>query len=419
MPIPSLHRLPVRFALLPLAALAGLPSAQAAFIDDSKLVLDTRNIYFNRDFREGTAQSKREEWAHGFILRADSGFTEGPVGFGVDALGMLGLRLDSGRGRTGSGLLPIHDDGRAPSEYSKLGVAAKIKVSKTQLKLGTVIPKTPVLRPSDGRILPQTFRGALLDSNELSALKFTAGRVNRVTDRSEAHSDKIVLNSKNSRFAKNVEADHFSFGGLDYSFSKQWAGSYHVAQLDDVYRQHFLALQHNTALGEGNLKSELRYTRSDEQGSQRAGKIDNHATQALFNYKLGGQAFSLSYQQIGGDQGFVYIDGTDPYLVHFGQINDFADAKERSWQVRYDYEFSRQGIPGLSFMTRYTRGDRIEVAGRSDASEWERNTEVQYQLQDGLLKGLAIRWRNATYRSGYSRDADENRLILSYSFALR
>ena len=40
----------------------------------------------------------------GFILNYQSGFTQGTVGFGVDALGLLGVRLDGG-GRAGkSGL---------------------------------------------------------------------------------------------------------------------------------------------------------------------------------------------------------------------------------------------------------------------------------------------------------------------------
>ena len=43
-------------------ALAGVaPLSQAAFFDDSKASFETRNMYFNRDFRDGTSaqQSKR------------------------------------------------------------------------------------------------------------------------------------------------------------------------------------------------------------------------------------------------------------------------------------------------------------------------------------------------------------------------
>ncbi|MBN0281117.1 OprD family outer membrane porin, partial [Pseudomonas aeruginosa] len=48
--------------------------AHAEFIKDSKASIELRNFYFNRDFRqEGASQSKAEEWAHGFLLRYESG----------------------------------------------------------------------------------------------------------------------------------------------------------------------------------------------------------------------------------------------------------------------------------------------------------------------------------------------------------
>jgi hypothetical protein len=63
-------RPPVRFsrlsqtALASAAALAGFsPSSQAGFFEDSSATLETRNMYFNRDFRDGTSaqQSRRDE----------------------------------------------------------------------------------------------------------------------------------------------------------------------------------------------------------------------------------------------------------------------------------------------------------------------------------------------------------------------
>ena len=119
-----------------------------------------------------------------------------------------------------------------------------------------------------------------------------------------------------------------------------------------------------------------------------------------------------------GDSAFPYIDGSNPYLVNFVQINDFAEANERSWQLRYDYDFAAVGIPGLSFMTRYISGDDAKPVAGGTGSEWERNTELQYVFQDGALKNLGLRWRNASYRSDFARDADENRLIVSYAFPI-
>ena len=108
-----------------LAGIAPLGNA-AGFLEDSKASLETRNFYMNRDFRDGPGQSSAR-WAQGFILNLQSGYTQGTVGFGLDAMGMLGVKLDSGRGRSGTGLLPKDSDGRAPDTYSKLGLTAKVR----------------------------------------------------------------------------------------------------------------------------------------------------------------------------------------------------------------------------------------------------------------------------------------------------
>ncbi len=123
------------------------PLAQAGFIEDSSATLHTHNIYLNRDFREGDGQTKREEWTQGFLLDIRSGYTEGDVGFGLDALGMLGIKLDSGRGRSGTDLLPVSEDGSTPDEFSRLGLTAKVKFSETELRSARTFPSCRWSRP--------------------------------------------------------------------------------------------------------------------------------------------------------------------------------------------------------------------------------------------------------------------------------
>ena len=79
-----------------LAALANQATA-AGFIEDSKATLGLRNFYFDRDDKN-TANSNNEasEWGQGFIFNYQSGYTEGTVGFGLDAVGLVGIKLDSG-----------------------------------------------------------------------------------------------------------------------------------------------------------------------------------------------------------------------------------------------------------------------------------------------------------------------------------
>jgi hypothetical protein len=408
---------------IPVCTLLGLgnvslPALAEGFIDDAKVSLQTKNFYLNRDFRDGSGQNKRGEWAQGFILDAKSGFTPGPVGFGIDALGMLGVKLDSSADRTGTGLLPVHDDGKAPDEYSKLGLTAKARYSESLLQVGTLIPDMPTVKANNGRIFPQTFQGGLLTIGEIEPLNVVVGRLTKVTDRDQTAAQDLVLNNKNRRFQGGVTADRFDLAGFDYTFSKNLVGTYQYGQLEDVYTQHFFGLVGTMPMPAGQLKADLRFAVSKDAGNSSAGKIDNQSANGMITYSLKGHGLGVGYQQMAGDSAFPYIDGTDPYLLNFVQINDFAGANEKSWQVRYDFNFAAVGVPGLTFMSRYVKGHDVELTGNGTGSEWERNTELQYIFQTGALKNLGIRWRNASYRSDFTRGADENRLIVSYSIPL-
>jgi len=394
-------------------ALPAVGANAAGFIEDSKASLELRNFYLNRDFRENAGQNKREEWAQGFILNLESGFTQGTVGFGIDAIGMLGVKLDSSPDRSGTDLLPRNSRNRAEDDYSKLGVTGKVRFAESQLRVGTLMPKMPYLQYSNSRLLPQVFEGVQLQSKDLEGATFTLGEINRVVQRNVSGSDKLALNNKNGRFGASPESDELRYAGVDYAINPQLLASYHYAELSDIYRQHFVGLQHNLPLGSGKLKSDLRYFNNSETGRERVGKIDNQAVNAMFTYSLSGHSLGLGYQKMLGDDAFTYVNGATPYLTNFLQINDFAGPDQRSWQLRYDFDFAKVGVPGLTFMTRYVRGDQVDLAV-GEGREWERDTDIAYAFSDGPLKNLKVTWRNATYRSSFVRDLDENRLILSY-----
>lgn len=396
------------------------PLASAAFIEDSKASLELRNIYFNRDFRDGTGQSKRDEWAQGFLLKLQSGYTEGTIGFGVDALGMLGVKLDSSPDRAGTGLLPVHDDGRAADEFASLGLTGKMRIAQTELKIGTQMPILPVLKPNNGRIIPQTFDGVMLTSRDIGKLAITAGQLKEVRQRNSSDRDTLMLNNKNRRFTAGAEADYFNLIGVEAPAGDKTKLTYFGAELDNIYRQHFFGLAYTSPLGNGTFAADVRLSLSDDYGRKAGGEVDNRAFNGMLSYGQAGHKVGLGWQDMSGDTGFAYVDGTDPFLVNFSQINDFANPDERSYQARYDYDFAHAGIPGLSFMTRYIRGSDATVIGSTETGkEWERDSEVRYVFQSGLLKNLSLRWRNASYRSSFARDADENRLIVGYTFALR
>lgn len=401
-------------ALATLGATLAIPTmAQAAFFEDSKASLELRNFYHNSDNRQdGAGQSKAEEWGQGFILKYESGFTEGSVGFGVDAIGLLGLKLDSSPDRTGTGLLPADNTGRAPDDYGRIGGAAKARISQTTLKVGELIPKLPTILPSDSRLLPQTFRGGMLTSQEIEGLTASFGRMTETSLRNEAGFADIGMSSSDS--TGGVASDKFDFASLKYQWNKELTTSYDYGNLDKNYKQHILNLVHVLPLGEKqSFKSDIRYAHSSDDGNT---NVDNKAFGAMFTYSLGGHAFGAAYQDMRGDTGYPYLSGGDAFLVNYVMIDPtFGDKDEKSWQVRYDYNFAALGVPGLTFMTRYVKG--TDAGSDSNGKEWERDTDIGYVLQDGALKNLGVKLRNGTYR-GDGREIDQTRFIVSYTIPL-
>ncbi|WP_236188608.1 OprD family porin [Pseudomonas paraglycinae] len=401
----------------------------SGFFEDTTAKIESRTVYFNRDFRDGHTSSdqgasKREESAQGFILNLQSGYTEGTVGFGIDALGMAGFQLDSSPDRSNSGLLPSSGDNPRGSkgQYAKMGLTAKVKVSDTVLKYGALLPDLPLLKYNDGRLLPTMFNGAMLTSKEVKDLTFMAARLDKYTARDSTDSQDIRVHCKNKRYACNTTADHFDMYGFDYKINERLTAQYHYAELEDIYRQHFVGLLANQPLGDGVLKADLRLLKSADSGDAKAGSIDNRALSGMLSYGISGHTFSAGWQRMNGDNSMPYLDGSNPYLVNYVQVNDFAAAQERSWQLRYDYDFKAIGINGLSFLTRYVNGDHIKVPGSDqEGKEWERDSELKYVIQNGTFKDVSLRLRNATYRTNYekfARDVDETRLILSYNFSV-
>ena len=415
-------------ALAVAASTLGL--SQVAFADlvgDTKVSLEARNFYFNRDFRQGNSdtpapsQSKQDEWAQGFILRMNSGFTEGTVGFGADAIGIFGFKLDSGDGTAGSGLLVPDRSGGSQDNYSDLAVAAKVKVSNSTLRVGQMQFKNAAIASSDGRLLPQVFEAGHLVSQEIDGLMLEAAHVREVNHRNSGDYEDIAITSGGRRgitTSGGATADSFDFVGGTYKLTKELTAGYYYSNLDELYKQHSFSAVHVLPLGDKqSLKTDVRFARSTDDGNR--SNVDNKAFGAMVTYSLDGHAFGLGYQKMSGDTGFAYINGTDPFLVNYVQISDFANKDEKSYQARYDFNFASIGIPGLTFMTRYLTGDNVDRGrGVSEGREWERNTELMYVFQEGALKNLGVRWRNATVRSNFANDIDENRLIVSYTLPL-
>lgn len=401
------------------------------FMEQSKLSVLSRNFYFNRDFRDAPAgdQSYREEWAQGILADFSSGYTQGTVGFGLDAHAYLGLKLDSGKGRSGAGLLPVGDDDRADDSFSELGGAVKMRISATELRYGQMRTESPVFMTSDSRLLPETATGFLLTSKEIKDLAIEAGHFTASKYRNSSnHDDDLLLNYGENRIGKSID-----YLGGTYSFTDDLTASLYASEFENTWRQYYSNLNYVYALSKIQaLDVDFNLYKTDDTGKAYQGEINNTAYSFAAGYSVGAHKFTLAYQKVEGDTPFDYVGGDSIVLANAVNYSDFNGAKERSYQARYDLNLAAYGVPGLKFSVRYITGDNIDgtkadpnggYAGlQGDGGKhWERNVDVRYVVQSGTAKDLSLRLRQATHRANEAQgegDVDEVRFIVEYPLQL-
>lgn len=411
------------YALPGLIALAltgvALPTAaeEAGFLEGAKVNLNLRNFYINRNFTNPTkAQGKAEEWTQSFILDAKSGFTQGTVGFGMDVLGLYSVKLDGGKGTGGTQLLPLDHDGRPADTFGRTNVAFKAKLSQTEIKVGEWMPVLPILRSDDGRSLPQTFRGGQITSKEIDGLTLYGGQFRANSPRDDSSMSDMSMFGKPA-----FTSDRFNFQGAEYQFNeKRTQIGLWNAELKDIYSQQYVNLIHSQPLGDWTLGANLGFFYGKDDGSARAGELDNKTWSGMFSARYGGNTFYVGLQKLTGDSAWMRVNGTSGGTLANDSYNaSYDNAQERSWQVRHDYNFAAMGIPGLTLMNRYISGDNVHTGTITDGKEWGRESELGYTVQSGTLRDLNVRWRNSTMRRDFSNNEfDENRLIISYPISL-
>ena len=387
------------------------------FLEDASANLNLRNFFFNRNYTNPTkAQGGAQEWTQSFILDAKSGFTQGTVGFGVDVLGLYSLKLDGGRGTGGTQLLPLDHDGRPADEFGRLGVAFKARFSKTELKVGEWMPVLPILRSDDGRSLPQTLRGGQITSKEIDGLTLYGGQFRANSPRDDGSMSDMSMFGKTA-----FTSDRFNFQGAEYAFNdKHTQVGVWNAQLKDIYSQQFVNLIHSQPVGDWTLGANLGFFYGKDDGSARAGDLDNKTWSGLFSARYGGNTFYVGLQKLSGDDVWMRVNGTSGgTLANDSYNSSYDNAKEKSWQLRHDYNFVALGVPGLTMMNRYISGDNVHTGTITDGKEWGRESDLAYTVQSGPLKNLNVKWRNATIRKSFStNEFDENRIFISYPISL-
>ncbi|MBT2296209.1 OprD family porin [Pseudomonas fluorescens] len=398
-------------------AMASSQEESKGFFEDQSLNVLTRMLYMNRDFKNNPGgQSYREETGLAARATYESGFTQGTVGFGVDALVNGMVKLDSGRGRTGNGMFGNDSDGRPEDTQSIGGGAVKFRVSDTVLKYGSQYVGSPVLATDDSRLLPEIATGTMITSKEIEGLELSAGRFTAISGQNHMGHDSI-----NGAGLKSAD-----IAGATYQFTENFVAGVAASDVEDHYKKKYINLNYTLPINEDqSLNFDFNGYDSKDQGQKLSGDVDNRIWSLAAAYSIGAHKFTLAHQRSSGDTGYVYgADGNGTiFLSNSVQYSDFNGEDERSWQARYDLNMKTYGVPGLSFMTRYITGDNIETGGE-EGKEHEWDFETKYVMQSGPAKDLSFRIRSAFYRTNSSYNAingaDNNdfRFIVEYPLSI-
>ena len=390
----------MKWSMIALAVAAGTSQFAVAssqddskgFLGDQSLKLKTRMEYMNRDYKNGVSNPSsgtsgyRQDTGVSQLLTYESGFTQGTVGFGLDAMAMGSVKLDGGSGRRGNGLFAIDSDGNEEKSQGKVGGAVKFRLSDTVLKYGQQFVASPVFATDDSRLLPEVATGTLITSKEIKGLELSAGRFTALSKQTGMGKDSIGgIADDEGNHGKGLSSAINIFGA-SYAFTDNFTGALAASDADQYFKKYYMNLNYTLPIADNQslnfdlnaykTKGEKRGDTVDAIGDGTLG-VDNNLWSLAAAYSLGAHKFTVAYQQSSGDNAYYYgVDGNSTIFVSNSiQISDFVGREEKSWQARYDLNMATYGVPGLSFMTRYVKGDNINVANAGEGKEYEWNLE--------------------------------------------
>jgi len=420
-------------------AIASSQDDAKGFVEDSSLKAKTRMEYMNRDYKHGASNPTsgtsgyRQDTGVSELLTYESGFTQGTIGVGVDAMAMGSAKLDGGAGRAGNGLFAVGSDRSEQKTQSKTGAAVKFRISDTTLKYGRQFVASPVFATDDSRLLPEVAEGTLITSKEIKGLELSAGRFTALSKQTGMGKDSIGgVADANGNGGRGLTAANIF--GASYAFTDNFTGALAASKVDEYFKKQYINLNYTLPIAESqslNFDFNGYKTEGDKRGDQvdmigdGTKGVDNKLWSLAAAYTLGAHKFTIAHQRSSGDNGYYYgVDGNSTiFVANSIQISDFVGRDERSWQARYDLNMATYGVPGLSFMTRYVKGDNITTNGLGEGKEYEWNVESKYVLQEGPAKDLSFRVRFANYHNneafrGYSDNLYDTRLIVEYPLSI-
>jgi hypothetical protein len=431
-------------------------SAQAeatGFVEGQSISGTTRNWYANEQLKRGgkfaykkdgvsTPTDRRINWVQGTIIKYNSGFTEGTVGFSTEVAAYNAIALERDRENLASnnggapGTRPgagnnrtlTKEGGDAQGQWSKLGLAnVKARISNTTLTAGRMNFSSPQVDVIGNRALPSSFEGIAIHSEELNNLSFDLATFDRNSPRTEESLSKF----RSEYGSIDAEADHVNTAGITYTPFASLTTSLWGTQAEDLWNQYYFGASH--VLGDSSvlsLTTGLNYYKTVDEGKKLLGEIDNDTYSLSLGLTHLAHSLTFSYQEVNGNEYFDYLHETNGIYLANSLLSDFNGPNEKSFQIAYGLNMAEYGVPGLKFNIYQARGWGIDgthykgggydgVQAMDGETHYEYGIGAAYAVQSGPLKATAIRATYTAHRASENQadgSINEFRLVTTIPF---
>lgn len=408
-------------AALVSTAFASEQSESKGFVEDAEGSVLFRTGYLTRDYKGTKPGTDTSSFAQTAIVKLDSGFTKGTVGFGAGIIGDASFKWGE-NGHTGNGMIPTHPQNNADDtkdaydHWTRGGAYVKARVSNTTATYGTQVLDLPVLASNTARLVPEYFTGVLVESNEIENLNLVAGKFTENQYSNQINSD-------------GNELDRAVVWGAKYKFNDQLNSSYYGVDVKDKLQRHYVNANYSyTLANDSTLTHDFSgyHTEFEAGSSSNIETLTEDKQNSIWaissTYSKDVHNVMLAYQQNTGSLGYDYgnnADGAQSIYLPNSYLSDFIGKDEKSLGLQYNYSFKNQGLPGLNWTTAFVYGWDIDVVGKEqEGQEREFFNQVKYTVQSGFAKDTSLRLRHSYYRANdsynsiYMNDTNEWRIWL-------
>jgi imipenem/basic amino acid-specific outer membrane pore len=393
-------------AVLALGAVAsGMSVAAEVQNDGYKVDLGLRTFYMNRDFDQGLNDTHAAGQA--FKLNVYSPYYGDVVGFDVTFTEVIEL-LDDEVVRS-SDVLNEEGDGYTAVENLYL----KFKPSDNLgIRVGRMVLVTPLLNDLQSRLSAPSTQAISFDykQNNLGVYGFFSNEASR-------------NNSQDfSRYKANGEEYEIASVGGTYDFGNGLQTHLQYAVADDYLKQSFVNLTYNTKVGNYDAMFDAIFMHGEDDGALFGSDYDSNLTSLTARFAKGNLAYTINYQNVGGDDGYNIQwggqDDTQYFTYGAVQLLDFNADDEQSIQFRIDYDVP--SVPGLHLMARHTEAWDIDSGSITNGERRETNLDAKYTVQSGKAKDLSLhlRYAHVDGDSAIIPRITDIRLILDYPLSL-